>query len=258
MEKLLWDACANNLLEEAEGILTNNPTVNINWKNANEHDYTCLQIACEYGRSSIVPLLLAHPDINVNQKNNWGGTPLLLACVEGHTRVVRLMLKDARVLINEPSNSGYTPLSIAAYYGRLEVIKGMIASGRELDLGQEGMTSDAIGIAKQQKKTEVASLLESFKVNPAQTRYQVRLELGCFDQLAAEHFALVVFFCDDLLRVNHWNLATPNAKRFLSIVQRLPMEMQMIICYKAAGFLKEIIPSSERELAFRNLARTYV
>jgi len=45
------------------------------------------------------------------------------------------------------------------------------------------------------------TLLERFKENPAETRYQVRLDLGVADEVAAEMFALVVFISDGLLQV---------------------------------------------------------
>ena len=120
---------------------------------------------------------------------------------------VQLLLKDARVKVNEPDNDGYTPLYWAAYYGHLEVIKWWIASGREMDLGQPGNEkNDAIGVAKKRGKTEVVSLLERFKDNPEETRHEMRMELGWFDEMAAEIFALVVFLCDGLLEIKEENL----------------------------------------------------
>ena len=48
-----------------------------------------------------------------------------------------------------------------------------------MDLGQPGNErNDAIGVAKRNGKTEVVSLLERFKGNPAQTRNEMRVALG--------------------------------------------------------------------------------
>ena len=64
---------------------------------------TLLHRACEDDRRSpMIPLLLAHPDIDVNAKNNVGSTPFLFACV-GRPSCVREMLKDSRVKVNEPT-----------------------------------------------------------------------------------------------------------------------------------------------------------
>ena len=71
-----------------------------------------------------------------------------------------------------------------------------------MDLGQPGNeNNDAIGVAKKKGKTEVVSLLERFRDHPAETRYEVRVELGWVDEMAAELFAMVVFLCDGLLEI---------------------------------------------------------
>ena len=46
---------------------------------------TFLHHACDEGENSspVIPLLLAHPDIDVNVKNRYGGTPFYLACANG-------------------------------------------------------------------------------------------------------------------------------------------------------------------------------
>jgi len=64
---------------------------------------TLLHHACweSHNRSAVIlPLLLAHPDIDVNVKDKYGATPFFLAC-GGHVSCVREMLKDSRVKVNE-------------------------------------------------------------------------------------------------------------------------------------------------------------
>jgi len=68
-----------------------------------------------------------------------------------------------------------------------------------MDLGKPGDVdkTDAIGAAKMLgKKAELVNLLERFKSDASQTRHQVRVELGWYDEAAAEVFALVVFVSD--------------------------------------------------------------
>ena len=74
-------------------------------------------------RSAVIPLLLAHPDIDVNVESNYRQTPFFYACCNGRTSCVREMLKDSRVKVNEPNKSGCTPLWRAANYGFLDIIK---------------------------------------------------------------------------------------------------------------------------------------
>jgi len=218
--------------------------------------WTLLHYACWEDRSPMIPLLLAHPDIDVNVKDTDGYTPFFYACF-GYPSCVREMLKDSRVKVNEPDGYGITPIWCAAINGSLDIIKWWIASGREMDLGKPGdvRKTDAIRIAKKYGKTEVVTLLERFKGDVAQTRHVMRLEIGWYDELAAEMFALVVFVSDGLLQIKD---ATPSpAARFFNIARRLPLELQMLLCYRQVGSDKEIIPGKDSEAAFKELARRF-
>ena len=216
---------------------------------------TLLHYACsEDSRSPVIPLLLAHPDIDVNVKNGES-TPFHKACEDGSTSCVRLLLKDSRVKVNEPDKYGRTPLGRAALYGHPDVIKWWIASGREMDLGKPlEWKTDAIGVAMKFGETEIATLLERFKSDAAKTRHSMRVELGWYDDLAAEIFALVVFVSDGLLQINDTMTNTP-ASRFFNIARQLPLELQMVLCYRLFGTTTEIIAGKESEAAFKCLAR---
>jgi len=218
--------------------------------------WTLLHYACcEDSRSPVIPLLLAHPGIDVNVKDTFGDTPFLYAC-SGSPSCVLEMLKDSRVKVNERDNRGPTPLWWAAGYGHLDIIKWWIASGREMNLGEPGDVdkTDAIAVAKRRGKTEVVNLLERFKENPEETRHAIRVEIGWYDDTAAEMFALVVFVSDGLLQIND---TTPSpAARYFSIARRLPLELQMVLSHRQAGSRKEIIPGKDSEVAFKSLAQS--
>jgi len=207
----------------------------------------------------VIPLLLAHPDIDVNLKNMGGQTPFCYACHRGLASGVRELLKDSMVKVNEARNDGRTPLWLAARNGHLDIIKSWIASGREMDLGTPGDVdqTDAIGVAKKKGKTEVVSLLERFKENSLETRHAMRVELGLLDEVAAEMFAMVVFVSDGLLQVKDTTTPSP-AARFFNIARRLPLELQTIVCHLVMGSTKEIILGNESEVAFKSLARRLV
>ena len=146
---------------------------------------TLLHFAClGSDRSPMIPLLLAHPGINVNLKDVDEQTPFNYACRNGSISCVREMLKDSRVKVNEPAGDGCTPLWVAASNGHLDVIRVWIASGREMNLGTPGDVgkTDAIGGARKNGKTEVVALLERFKSDAAKTRSEVRKELGITGQ----------------------------------------------------------------------------
>jgi len=134
-----------------------------------------------------------------------------------------------------------------------------------MDLGKPGDDkTDAIGVAKKndawyaaaqrRPKGEVVTLLKRFKENPVETRHAMRVKIGLLDELAAEMFALVVFVSDGLLQINDTTTPSP-AARFLSIARRLPLELQMVVCFRQVGSDKEIIPGKDSEVAFKELAR---
>ena len=117
--------------EELAELMRQDPGFDVNM-DQNGHGYTLLHHACrEDSRFPVIPLLLAHPDIDVNSNDGFGRTPFYLACEYGHTSCVREMLKDSRVKVNEPINRGSTPLYCAAANGCLDVIKWYIAWKRD-------------------------------------------------------------------------------------------------------------------------------
>jgi len=237
------------------GLMRQDPGFKVNVAQ-NGYGFTLLHFACQRdSRSAVIPLLLAHPGIDINVKNTDGETPFYYACQFGLPSCVREMVKDSRVKVNEPDNIGYTPLWWAAACGYQDVIEWLIASGREMDLGKPGDVdkTDAIGVAKNHGRTEAVTLLERFKNNPEETRRAMRVELGCLDDVAAEMFALVVFVSDGLLQINDTTTPSP-ATRYFSIAAQLPLELQMVLCHRVVGSDKEIIPGKDSEVAFKELA----
>ena len=46
------------------------------------------------------------------------------------------------------------------------------------------------------------------------------------------------------------------AARFFTIARQLPLELQMVLCYRVVGSAKEIIPGKDSEVAFKSLAKS--
>ena len=181
--------------------------------------------------------------------------------------VVEVLLKDPRVDVILDDDNGCTPLWWASFCGHYEVIEGLISSGRDLGdiMNKKGLGGGkdytALEIARKEKETEAVSVLERFMSNPAQIRHEVRVKLGVLDEFAAEVFALTVFLCDDLFHLNPVShlAASPDpttaALRFFTIVSKLPMELQMILCHRTVGSMKQNILQKDSEAAFKSLAR---
>jgi hypothetical protein len=273
LEDQWWTACCQDDLARAEAILLNHPGFDVNCANTSYGlASTGLKYACGSGSLKIVALLLNHPHIDVNRSAAREGTPFYAACQWRFLEVVKVMLLDSRVLINEPRVDGLTPLYWLARRGVVEIFKWVIASGRDLDLevnspqtapGRPDVLSEARNVeywATPEQRTGKAALvplLESFIADPDQTRYHVRCQLGFMDQMAASLFAPVVFVSDGLLNVkDHSPQHLFGIERFFLIMLRLPMELQMAVCCRAVGCVKDNISRGDCEVAFRALAKS--
>jgi len=241
-------------------LLRDNPGLNINWEDKRNFQQTALHCASMFGHVEVVKVLLAHPSIDVNCKANNGATPFSYGCFNGEVSVVCVLLKDPHVNVTMAENNGRTPLWWASSEGQYDVVEWLLASGRGLgDIKNtkgklyDGKEYAALEIAK---KSEVVSLLERFIDNPTQTRHELRVKLGLLDELSAEVFALTVFLCDDLLQLKPITTTTSlPAALFFAIATKLPEELQMILCHRAVGSMRESILLKDSEAAFKSLAR---
>jgi len=83
----------------------------------------------------------------------------------------------------------------------------------------------------------------------------MRAQPGVYDEMAAGIFALVVFLCDDLLRLKHPENTT-NSTRFFQMASKLPLELQMLLCHRIVSSGQDTISRGSSERAFLTLAQT--
>jgi len=139
-------------IDRVKQILKNNPTFDVNGKGDGEYSGTALHYACsrpnQDGIDTIISLLLAHPDIDVNVINSQKRTPFQVAC-DSPGILLLLLLKDARTRLSQPFSS------IA--------LKWIIASGRRDWDPEPGWKS--------------SPLLQNLEKNPEEARDAMRKEL---------------------------------------------------------------------------------
>ena len=99
------------------------------------------------------------------------------------------------------------------------------------------------------------SLLERYTIDQAQTRHELRVKLGVLDELAVEVFALTVFLCDELVQLEAAPTTNSAAGRFFTLACKLPLELQMMLCHRAVGSMKENI-HKDSEAAFKSLTKS--
>lgn len=258
----LWKAVEKEDKEEVRRILEENRDLDLNWKNEERDSHTALHLACLHGQDEIVSLLLTAPTISVNAKNWHGNTAFKLACDGKRLSCVKMLLEDPRVNPNLPDNQGHSPLWSAAMSGFCEVVRLWIVSGREMDLGEPGnerndaiwaATNDRFGLGQEWEvpRRETAAVLERFRESPGETREEMMREMG----VHAGRFALIIFLCDGLLKFRDDLLPeSESSVRFLRICQRLPLDLQKVVCCRSVGSMKLTISRLQSEAAFRSLA----
>ena len=244
---------------------------------------TPFYFACQEGCKKVVSLLLADIRVDVNKPTKDRATPFLMACQKGQKEVVSLLLADSRTDDKKPNRNQASPLFVASQNGQLSMVQLLLASGREVNTriktivspqnwsnktaaemarfqgtrGKEAGESDEDYSRRNRNGPLIATLLDSFDLDPATTSQQLR-ELPEFrDSFISDLFALVVFLCDDFLTpcAASSSITFHKAARFFQIAQSLPIELQMVLCNRAFGVGKDIVLTKLSEPAFKRLGR---
>ena len=109
-------------------LLVRHPEVEINMKD--EDGYTGLIWAADNGFLDAVTEFLKHPKIDVNAVDLDGHSALTWAADRGHTAIVSLLLDQKDLDVNVRDFEGYSPLICASNQGHRSVVKLMLADER--------------------------------------------------------------------------------------------------------------------------------
>lgn len=248
--------------------------------------------ACREGQLEIVKYLSGLPQVDVTQVTNYSCTGLYLACIRGCLALVEFLLDDGRIDPNRATINNTTPLHIACNQGAShlgivkllsqhprvnvstqndmdstpileasgkcpEMVTWILASGKDVDVepahpvgrtpSEEAAYWGYVGLVR---------LLVDYRDDRRRTVLELRARLGLNTEDAARIFALVVYLCDGHFSVE-WSVSVADntaARRFFRLAQRLPMELQMMLCNRVYGVDKDRIPVRETERALREIA----
>jgi len=262
LEDRLADAISEGQEQVALQLLERHPDLEVNA--LGEQRNTLLHLACQRNHPGIVRRLLAHPAIDPNTPSRKTFTsPLVTAAYWGRLESVQVLLQDPRVDVNRAEFDGRTALWWASCFNYPGIIRWLMAlRGRELDVG----TSVTCGAAKYNpldvainRNAECAvKLLQDFAADLARLRRELRVA----ELQAAEYFAVVVLLADDLYLLPSPLLSPPESIhrviRFLTMARTLPLELQMLLCNRAAGLSRDMIRTSETEPFFRLYAHIFL
>ena len=91
-----------------------------------DHGHFPLQIAATSNQLEIVELLLARPNIKVNQADNDGFTALGWAAYKGHVKIVELLLAHPTIEVNKVGKHGHTALTLALLHEKDNIVKLLV------------------------------------------------------------------------------------------------------------------------------------
>lgn len=259
IHKCLVEAICTDNENEVERILTENELIDwsIGWPT---YSSPLIEACSETKSVKILSLLLNHPSVDVNFKDVYGDRAIILACLGGKDDFVAILVEDPRVELNVTDANGVSLLKWLVRQERLDYIKLWISSGKEMVLRPPGgLGNDVIGHARKKKKVEFENLLVEFRDRPEDTRHKIRLELGWYERtgwyekMAASFYAQSIFLCDGLVQIR--TNADEDTTRFFTIISKLPLELQMTLCLRAAGSMKSLVSGKDSEWAFRELVK---
>jgi hypothetical protein len=219
---------------------------------------TPLHHACASGKMTHLIECLMDMSLKFNLKDHCGCTPFLTACEWGRTEIVKVFLDLKEVDTQATDGTGCGALCLASVKDHTSVIKLLIASGRELGVPSHPIIFEGgqWTCLENAKSKETRDLLTNFIETPVHTRLRLRSELDM--PTASLTFALVIFMCDGLLALINPEHKAHNQSRFFTLLARLPMELQMLVCNMTQSLNKSLISHTEREEAFKLMSQLYI
>ena len=105
-------------------LLLAHPRVDVNLQDTDGN--TALMEACTHNIEA-VKALIAAPNINVNLQNKWGYTALIRACIHNKVEVVKALIAAPNINVNLQNKDGNTAFMKACEYNRREIVKILLA-----------------------------------------------------------------------------------------------------------------------------------
>ena len=165
-----------------------------------------------------------------------------------------LLLADLRVNLALQDFNGHTVVHCAVNKHLAGVsLAWLIASDRLLHEDKETVALFEQDILSS-SKLDMIDLWTRYKANPQQIQWDCATTVKSSLAMATGLFAVVVLFSDSYLQLRSSEAPRSRSRRFLEMAARLPLELQMVLCHRVYGSMKQNIPTKYSELAFQRLA----
>jgi ankyrin repeat protein len=248
-------ACRYNHIEVVR-ILVNHQKYDVNFKRPYRSP---LEMACLHSSDEIFELLLTRDDIDVNVRNStFMGSPFCYLIKKANfdnrddTHTVRLKGLLCYIIKKEGLFAPFIQNDLEDLIKLLDKTCRPAISENNFCLKWLGNR----GLAEEDTIVPIKTFLEVVD------RAQEEAKRAVVRDYSAQLFALVVFLSDGLL-CKKTNKKKPGLVRFFSMAERLPLDLQMVLCNKAASLNSGNIPigdnirTIESEPAFKELATHY-
>jgi uncharacterized protein len=115
-----WNATMVAAVKNLGEVLSLLRTAGADFNQADVYHWTPLMRAVYEGRDEAVRVLLAHPTLELDRKNDRGQTALHLAVIRGHTDLVEALLERGALQLSD--FTGHTPQTIARELERRDLL----------------------------------------------------------------------------------------------------------------------------------------
>jgi len=268
---LLQSAARSDSLRVAR-MLLGRPEVDVNLRTKSTE--SPLYTAARAGSVQVFRLLLHDRRVKLEQGSSAVKSVVGLACEKGNEGILWELAFSSRFDLNASMvkhSVTAVPLWVVASKGQLASVKTLLAAPREIITSPPSSGGGGGGgyrIADRARETghdAIADVIEEYEVNRGEVQRRLRNELGLGRSLAAVLYATVVMVCDGYFQlvivsgfasgqasdgVTATGVSDSLARRFLGIVTRLPMELQMVVCNQVYGLPDESILPELREAGF--------
>ena len=190
--------------------------------------------------------LVRNSGLDVNQRGPSQWTALHQACFNGHTEIVKLLLAHPNIEVKVRDPLQRTPLSSACFEGHLSIVKLLLLDPRVDATLPDLNGCTPLWMASSTGSHEVIeSLIASGKdLGDLNKKGTWSVDGKDFHQLRPAP-------TDTSSKADPANIATI---RFFAIAVKLPMDLQMVLCHRVVGSMKQNITSTDSEGAFKSLA----
>jgi len=204
--------------------------------------------------------------------------PVHYLCNLNHPFLFHVLLFHPIVNLNQRDMNQMTPLWMGAYMGSTEFVKWLFASGKPVSTKLTSFNQKTPLEASEQEGHHVISqLIKDFQKNSSLVSHTLRKEVKHYHRVAHEYLLIIVLLCDDYLafppskpkalksksqtsllsKLKENNLSSSSLelgptgnkiwstqrRRFLKIVKMLPMELQMVVCYRIVNLTNTVLIS---------------